>query len=120
MEIHSFFKSVLEQDTASVVICDMQCHIVYMNPVSIQHHRRSLVGQNLLGCHNAGSKEKITKVLSWFKESESNNIVFLYHDEKENKDAYMVALRDDEQELIGFYEKYEYRNAETRKPYEFV
>ena len=34
-----------------------------------------------------------------------------------NKDVYMVALRD-EGELIGYYEKHEYRNAETMKPYD--
>lgn len=35
----------------------------------------------------------------------------------ESKDVYMVALRD-EGELIGYYEKHEYRNAETMKPYD--
>ena len=37
--------------------------------------------------------------------------------EKENKDVYMVALRDDSGALIGYYEKHEYRNPETMKRY---
>ena len=38
---------------------------------------------------------------------------------KENKDVYMVALRDDDGNLIGYYEKHEYRNNETMKKYDF-
>ena len=30
----------------------------------------------------------------------------------------MVALRDDDGELIGYYEKHEYRTAETMKMYD--
>lgn len=32
--------------------------------------------------------------------------------------VYMVALRDDAGKLIGYYEKHEYRNRETRKIYD--
>ena len=31
--------------------------------------------------------------------------------------VYMVALRDDSGELIGYYEKHEYRNLETMERY---
>ncbi len=31
----------------------------------------------------------------------------------------MVALRDDDGNLIGYYEKHEYRNNETMKKYDF-
>ena len=34
--------------------------------------------------------------------------------DKENKDVYMVALRDDTGALICYYEKHEYRNIEKR------
>ena len=48
----------------------------------------------------------------------NNNIVYTYNNEKENKDVYMVALRDENGELIGYYEKHEYRTKETGKLYE--
>lgn len=35
------------------------------------------------------------------------------YNEKENKDVYMVALRNEAGELIAYYEKHEYRNQET-------
>ena len=39
-------------------------------------------------------------------------------DEKKNKDIYMVALRDDDGALIGYYEKHESREKETAKFYD--
>lgn len=83
-------------------------------PLSPRPDRKSLKD-----CHNANSNELIDKVLAWFKESQSNNIMYTYYNEKENKDVYMVALRDGEKNLIGYYEKHEYRNKETKKPYSF-
>ncbi len=47
-----------------------------------------------------------------------NNKVYTFRNEKENKDVYMIALRNDEGELIGYYEKHEYRNIETMKLYD--
>ena len=73
-----------------------------------------LIGRSLLECHNSESRDKIQQVVDWFAVDESHNIVYTFHNEKQNKDVYMVALRDDGK-LIGYYEKHEYRNAETMK-----
>ena len=47
-------------------------------------------------------------------------MIYTFHNEKQNKDVYMVALRDSEQKLIGYYEKHEYRDRETAKRYDFT
>ena len=44
--------------------------------------------------------------------------MYTFRNEKENKDVYMIALRNDAGELIGYYEKHEYRNIETMKLYD--
>ena len=118
--LNKLFKSILDQDTAPIVVCDMDSTIVYMNPSATESYHRDLTGCNLRDCHNAKSNELIEKVLAWFGENKDNNIVYTYHNDKENKDVYMVALRDDNEELIGYYEKHEYRNKETRAPYEHI
>ncbi len=117
MELSKFFKSVLDQDTAPVVICDLEHTVVYMNPASIARYHTDLTGKNLKACHNADSNEKINRVAAWFAENKKHNIVYIYHNDKENKDVYMVALRNDNGELIGYYEKHEYRNKETAELY---
>ena len=123
MNLTPFFKSVLEQDKAPVVLCDLEHTIVYMNRAAAMRYGNrggyGLVGKSLMGCHSPESQELITRVLAWFAESPDNNIIFESRNEEENKDVYMVALRDDEGKLIGYYEKHEYRNHETKKFYDF-
>lgn len=115
--LNKLFKSIVDQDTAAIVVCDTESVIAYMNPSAVKRYHGDLTGRNLKDCHNTKSNEMIDKVLLWFNESSENNIVFTYYNEKENKDVYMVALRDDYGSLIGYYEKHEYRNRETAKPY---
>lgn len=112
------FKSVLEQDRAPVVICDLNSTIVYMNPVAIQRYHRDLTGRDLRLCHDAEGNKRIDKVLAWFGQSVENNIVYTFRNDEENKDVYMVALRDSQGQLIGYYEKHEYREREWGKLYE--
>ena len=76
-----------------------------------------LLGENILDCHNSKSKMMIKIVLDWFAKGSSNNRVFMYYDEKYNKDLYMVALRDENGEFIGYYEKHESRERETEEAY---
>lgn len=117
MNLLPFFKSVLDEDKAPIVICDLDHRIIYMNPVACQHYRKQggaeLLGKSLLDCHNAKSGEMINRVLDWFRESPVNNRIFTFRNEKENKDVYMIALRAESGELIGYYEKHEYRNCES-------
>lgn len=117
--LNELFKSVIDQDRAAIVICDINSTIVYMNPSAVKRYRKNLTENSIKDCHNAKSNEIIERVLSWFKESSDNNMIFAYHNKRENKDVYIVALRDDEKNLIGYYEKHEYRNCETDKPYQF-
>lgn len=116
--LNKLFKSVLEQDSAPIVICDMDSVIVYMNTSAIKRYHKDLTGSNLKDCHNEKSNKKIEEVLAWFKENEDNNIIYTYHNDMENKDVYMVALRDANKNLIGYYEKHEYRDREKIGLYE--
>ncbi|MDY3855393.1 MAG: PAS domain-containing protein [Butyribacter sp.] len=117
----SFYKSIVEQDRSAVVICNLKHEIIYMNPAAVQNYEKwggdKLLGRSLLDCHNAESSEKIQRVVDWFAKDESHNIVYTFHNEKQNKDVYMVALRDSGK-LIGYYEKHEYRDAETMQLYD--
>ena len=121
LNMSSFYRSILEQDRTSVVICNLNHEIIYMNPQAIRSYEKrggeKLIGRSLMECHNAESAEKIQTVIEWFAADESHNSVYTFHNEKQNKDVYMVALRD-AGNLIGYYEKHEYRNLETMKMYD--
>ena len=124
MNIYPYFKSIIDMDRCAVVICNLSHEIIYMNPAAneryVKYGGAALVGKSLLDCHNAVSREMIQKVIDWFKEDTSHNIIFTSRNEKENKDVYMVALRDEDGALIGYYEKHEYRDRETESLYHFL
>ena len=116
--LNKLFKSILDQDAAPIVVCDMRDKIVYMNPSAIERYHKDLTGSNIKDCHPPKANEMIEKVLKWFRESKDNNIIYTFRNDEENKDVYMVALRDEKCELIGYYEKHEYRNRETAELYQ--
>ena len=121
MEYSSFYKSVLDQDRCAVVLCNLQHEIVYMNEAAAVNYAKwggkELLGKSLMNCHNVHSNEMIKQVVDWFAVAEDHNIVFTHHNPKQNKDVYMVALRENGK-LIGYYEKHEFRNLETMQLYD--
>ena len=123
MDLSLYFKSIIDTDRCAVVICNLAHEIIYMNPAACARYAKrggaELVGKNLFACHNAASQEMIQKVVEWFRESSDHNIIYTFYNEKENKDVYMVALRDESGELKGYYEKHEYRHLETEPLYHF-
>lgn len=121
MELSQYFKSIIDQERSAVVICNLEHEIIYMNPAAAARYAKhgSLVGTSLLDCHSGSSNEKIKRSVEWFEEEVSHNIVYTFRNEKEKRDVYMVALRDEDGKLIGYYEKHEYRADETMKMYDF-
>lgn len=116
-----YFKSIIDQDNKAYVICDLNHTIIYMNPFAIEAFKNrggNLVGRNLMDCHPDDAKAKINMILEWFKKDKNNNIVHTFYNEKQMKDGYMVALRNSDGELIGYYEKHEYRARDERPFYE--
>jgi len=122
MDMLLFFKSVLEQDRSAVVLCDLEHTIIYMNPAAGERYAKrggmALVGKSLLDCHPPQANEMIEKVVAWFRESAGHDRIYTFRNEKENRDVYMVALRDDSGKLIGYYEEHEYRGRETMERYD--
>lgn len=120
MELEKFFKSIIESDNAPIVICDLNHTMVYLNPAAKARYQKhgELTGTSIFDCHNADSNEKIRRVVEWFNADKSHNRVYTFRNDKEQKDVYMIALRDDRGELIGYYEKHEYRTNETMKKYD--
>lgn len=121
MDISLFLKSLADSDNAPIVICDTEHNIVYINPAAASKYEKwggaELIGKSIFSCHNSHSVEIIKRVVEWFAEKPQNNRIYTYHNPTENKDVYMIALRNDAGELIGYYEKHEYRNAETANLY---
>ena len=120
-ELSQFFKSIIDQDTQAVVVCNLMHEIVYMNPAAVEEYSdrggEKLMGLLIFDCHSKASSEKIEMVVKWFSASKENNIIHTFFSESRNMDFYMVALRDEDGKLIGYYEKHESRTRDTARPY---
>lgn len=121
MELSPFFKSLAEHDPQPIVICDPQHTILYLNPTAQARYAKRgfphLVGQNLLQCHAPASRARIQQVVDWFSASPENNCLFTAHKAEGHVDLYMIALRDANGTLIGYYEKHMPRTPEATPPY---
>lgn len=123
MNLYPYFKSIIDADRCAVVVCNPAHEIIYMNPAARLRYAKwggaDLMGKSLLDCHNGTSREMIQKVVDWFQASLAHDMIYTSHNAKESKDVYMVALRDEDGGLIGYYEKHEYRTGETMPLYGF-
>ncbi len=117
-----FFRSIIEQDSEAIVICDLNHTIIYMNSAAKERYKKhgNLIGKNIFDCHGERSREMIKRAVDWFSADKSHNRIFTFHKDSENMDVYMVALRDENTELIGYYEKHEHRDPETQERYNFA
>lgn len=122
MNLTPFYKSVLEQDRNPIVICDTTHKIIYMNPEAVTHYAKyggqALLGKSVMDCHKPASREKIEKVLAWFAVDKAHNHLHTMYLPEDNLDIYMVALRDEAGNLIGYYEKQESRNRDESSLYQ--
>lgn len=122
--ITKYFKSIIDADNQPVVICNLENEIIYMNPVAVKRYEKwggaYLVGRNIFDCHNPQSVRKMQEVVEWFRKDKNNNVVYTFHNTKGDNDydVYMIALRDENGELMGYYEKHENRIHESMKLYD--
>lgn len=122
MLLNALFKSLVDQDETPIVICDLNHTMVYLNPVAKAYYskysREELTGKSVMFCHPEPAQKAIERVVDYFRADPSHNSVFTYHNDSANKDVYMIALRDENGELIGYYEKHRFRSCETGKLYD--
>lgn len=120
--MEQFFKSLIDQETSPIVLCDTNHVIRYMNPAAVAAYRKyggtALLGKSVLDCHKPVSREAIARVLVWFQKDKGNNRVHTMFLPEENLDVYMIALRSDEGELIGYYEQQVCRIPDSAPLYE--
>lgn len=120
--MNRFFKSLIDQDTNPIVLCDTAHRILYMNPAAVKNYAswggEALIGKSVMDCHKPGSRAAIEKVLGWFWSDKIHNRVHTMFLPEENMDVYMVALRDDDGMLIGYYEQQIVRTPDPAPLYE--
>lgn len=100
-----FYLDLLNSMKYPVVVADLDHTIQFMNKAAIAQYKQgaSLIGSNLLTCHNEISQHTIESVLERLKEGKNEELI---SDTPKNR-IYMRAVRNERGELIGYYERYE-------------
>ena len=122
MELKEYFRCIIDAAERPLVLCDTDFRVIYTNKKAEELYEARL-SHKLMGNSARAllSEEELTRVdaaVEWFKESTENNKVFVRHSVSDNTDVYIKAVRDDEGEVIGFYNYLDYRNAETGKEFD--
>jgi DUF438 domain-containing protein len=102
-------KWILDALPFPIVFVDTSHTIRMMNKRAKFHYYeergyRDLIGKSVFECHNETSKERILKIIEQFKNH--GREVFLTVTDK-NERLYVTPVRDDNGELVGYFERFE-------------
>ena len=121
MEMLTYFEGLINVRQSPVVMCDRDGRILFMNKFALKSYEKyggeKMIGQLLRNYCSMEDYSKVEMMIEWFKENEENNVVFTHHDNTTNRDVYVVAIRDNKNEFIGFTGAHEFRTPETCEPY---
>ncbi len=102
--------AILDSIHDPVLFADTEHRIRYMNRAAVTHYEEgeALLGRSLFACHNEQSCQVIRETFESFLQGEDERLI---SDEPEQK-IYMRVVRDEQGEVIGYYERYEKRNSD--------
>jgi DUF438 domain-containing protein len=108
MKDSDFIHCIIDQFKYPIVFVDTTHTIRYVNRVANEKNkakgRGELLNTSIFECHNSASNEKIRDYYEQFKKGANE---FFLTINKRNQKVFMVAVRDENNELIGYYERYE-------------
>jgi DUF438 domain-containing protein len=97
--------ALLDSLKAPILFADTEHMVRYLNQAAVEHYTggESLLGTNLLDCHNEHSQQIMIEVLAAMQEGEEERLI----SEDEEERIYMRAVRGQDGLLLGYYERYE-------------
>lgn len=100
-----FYKNLLDSMKNPVLVADTNHIIMYMNKAAISHfdEGEDLLGTNVLHCHNEESQKMMLDIFAEMLNGLDEKLIT----DNEKYRIYMRAVRDDDGNLIGYFERYE-------------
>jgi DUF438 domain-containing protein len=97
--------AILNSLAQPILIADTGHITRYMNKAAIAHYEggASLIGRSVLECHNLESQRKMVEILAAFQAGQNECL----SGDNEKRRLFMVAVRDAEGNLLGYYERVE-------------
>jgi PAS domain-containing protein len=119
-ELFDFFKGIIDSEEGPIVLCNLDYRVIYENPSAERYYASvsPITGKLLSTLMDEEMMSKVVMSVEWFKEDIKNNKVFAFHDKKNNMDMYILAIRNTNGELIGFYGRREDRTPDQGKEFD--
>ena len=119
-ELFDFFKGIVDSEEGPITIANLDYRVIYENPAAMKYYQPAspITGKLLSTLMDEEMMSKVVMSIEWFKEDKANNKVFAFHDDKNNMDMYILAIRNSKGDLIGFYGRREDRNPDQGKEFD--
>ena len=120
LNVCDFFKGIIDTEEGPIVVCNLDYRVIYENPAALKYYSplTPITGRLLETLMDEEMMSKVRMSIEWFKEDKKNSRVFAFHDKVHNMDMYILAIRDIEGNLMGFYGRRENRNPEQGKEFD--
>ena len=101
----SFYQSLLHSINDPILFADTNHIVQYMNKAGIEYYEEGeeLLQSNLLKCHNEESQKMMIEILAEMQNGLEEKLVT----DNEKYRIFMWSVRNDEGELLGYFERYE-------------
>ncbi len=101
----SFYISLLDSIKDPILVADTNHIVQYMNKAAIAHYSEDekLLKTDLLKCHNEESQKMMIEILTEMQDGLEEKLIT----DNEKYRIFMRAVRDDNDNLIGYFERYE-------------
>ena len=101
-------------------MCNLDYRVIYENPAAMRYYApvTPITGKLLETLMDEEMMSKVRMSVEWFKEDKKNSKVFAFHDKSNNMDMYILAIRDIDGNLMGFYGRREDRNPDPGKEFD--
>lgn len=114
IEESKLLKYIVDSINHPVVFVDTNHVIRYLNKSAENEYYgrrklKTLIGRPLFSCHPPYAIPTIENAFEKLKNGE--NEIYLYFDKKKENDLYLVAVRDENETLIGYYERFEEKKS---------
>ncbi len=101
----SFYTSLLNSIKDPILVADTNHIVQYMNKAAIKHYEdgKKLLQSNVLDCHNEESQKMMIEILAEMRNGLDEKLIT----DNEKYRIFMRAVRHDNGNLLGYFERYE-------------
>ena len=102
---NTFYESLLNSIKDPILFADTNHIVQYMNEAAISYYEdgENLLQSNLLECHNEESQKMMIEILAEMQNGLEEKMIT----DNEKYLIFMRSVRNDNGELLGYFERYE-------------